>query len=387
MTISIGSSRLIRRSAARAVASPASVAVMIGQLRRGGSERQLYHFLAACDRARWSPVVYVSGVLGYWEARIRELGIPIVLLQGNPLAKMLQFRRACIAHDTQCFFSWSSYTNGYGLALLGCGVHRIGSFRNALFADLPQRLGWLWSWMSLAGIDAVVCNSHETETQLHRRVNGAKTVAFVPNVITIFSDSQLAAWRDDWRARLRIGSDAVLVTGVGRLAPQKNFARFIDVIAEVRKDTPVQAVIAGEDLGCLAVLEAQRASSGLEQAVRFIGPVTDARELIAASDIFLLTSDCEGTPNVLLEAMAAGVPCVATRINGINERVVHGDTGYLGALNASELAEHVRRLSADPALRQRIGARARRAVAEGPGETDTLRRLWEMCERGGSQSR
>ena len=65
-----------------------AIAIMIGQLTpQGGSERQLYLFLAACDRERWAPVVYVSGALGSWEGRIRELGIPVVLLRGHPLCK------------------------------------------------------------------------------------------------------------------------------------------------------------------------------------------------------------------------------------------------------------------------------------------------------------
>src|SRR5450631_4367064 len=63
---------------------PQPIAVLIGQLESGGgSERQLYMFLAHCDRTRWAPVVYVSGVLGIWEAPIRKLGIPVVLLCGN----------------------------------------------------------------------------------------------------------------------------------------------------------------------------------------------------------------------------------------------------------------------------------------------------------------
>ena len=147
-----------------------AIAIMIGQLtRQGGSERQLYLFLAACDRDRWAPVVYVSGALGSWEGRIRKLGIPVVLLRGHPLIKMWRFRAAAIAQSATCFFSWSSYTNGYGLALTGHRARRIGSFRNATFADLPTQYGWLWRWMSMAGVSTVVCNSRETKMQFADR--------------------------------------------------------------------------------------------------------------------------------------------------------------------------------------------------------------------------
>ena len=123
-----------------------AIAIMIGQLTpQGGSERQLYLFLAACDRERWAPVVYVSGALGSWEGRICELGIPVVLLRGHPLVKMWRFRAAVVAQKATCFFSWSSYTNGFGLALTGRSARCIGSFRNATFADLSDAI-----WLDLA---------------------------------------------------------------------------------------------------------------------------------------------------------------------------------------------------------------------------------------------
>jgi hypothetical protein len=175
---------------------------MIGQLTHGGSERQLYMFLAHCDRTRWAPVVYVSGELGFWEGPIAKLGIPVVLLRGHPLAKLRQFRAASIAQNAKCFFSWSSYTNGYALALTGRGGRRIGSFRNARFDDLPTRLRGLWTWLSLAGISIVVCNSCETRAQVASRGGSGKQVVYIPNAVEIFTPEQVRAWRGQWRARL-----------------------------------------------------------------------------------------------------------------------------------------------------------------------------------------
>jgi glycosyltransferase involved in cell wall biosynthesis len=359
---------------------PQIIAVMIGQLTNGGSERQLYMFLAHCDRARWAPIVYVSGELGYWEAPIRKLGIPIVLLRGGPLAKMWQFRAACIAQNVRCFFSWSSYTNGFGLALMGGGIRRIGSFRNALFDDLPTRLRWLWTWMSLAGISTVVCNSRETQAQFAGRSGSGKQVVYVPNAVGVSDPEQVRAWRGQWRARLGLRDDAVLVLGVGRLAPQKNFARFIDVIAQVSRQLPVQAVIAGEDKGCLSGLSGQTARLGLQKVIGFIGGVPNAHELMCAADIFLLSSDREGMPNVVLEAMAAGVPCVATKVNSIGDLIQHGVTGFVAAHNVDDLARHVVHLAADVGLRRAVGARARAEIERGYRQEQIAPQLWKLCE-------
>lgn len=359
---------------------PQAIAVLIGQLTPGGSERQLYMFLAHCDRTRWAPVVYVSGELGFWEAPIRKLGIPVVLLRGSFLAKMRQFRAACVANDTKCFFSWSSYTNGYGLALIGRGIRCIGSYRNALFADLPARGRWLWSWASLAGISTVVCNSPETQAQVAGRGGAGKQIVHVPNGVEIFAPEQVRAWREQWRTRLGLGDDAVLVLGAGRLAPQKNFALFIDVIAQVYREKPVQAIIAGADEGCLATLQCQVARLGLQEVIRFIGMVPDARELICAADIFMLSSDHEGMPNVVLEAVAAGVPCVATRVNSIDDLIEHGATGFVAAHSIDGLARHVARLAADADLRRAMGSRARAAIDCAYRPDQVVRQLWAVAE-------
>lgn len=360
--------------------APRAVAVLIGQLAQGGSERQLYMFLAHCDRTRWTPTVYVSGELGFWEGPIRALGIPVVLLVGHRVAKMRQLRAACTAQGATCLFSWSSYTNPFGLALLGTGIRRVGSYRNAMFADLPTRLRSVWAWASLAGISAAVCNSRDTFEQLSSRRALRPKATYVPNGVEAPSPSEVAALRAQWRSRLGLQEDTVLIVGVGRLASQKRFDRFLDVIDMVKEDGPVHAVVAGEDLGCRGDLERQIKDLGLHDVVRLIGVVPDARELICAADIFLLTSDYEGMPNVVLEAMAAGRPCVATRINGVGELIEDGATGFTAARDASELARHVSRLVADPDLRRRVGEAARRAVGRTRSPIEIARRLWSLCE-------
>jgi len=363
------------------MSGPQTIAVMIGQLAPGGgSEKQLYKFLAYCDKSRWKPIVYVSGVLGSWEDSIRKLGIPVVLLRGGRLAKMWQLRSACIVHNTKCFFSWSSYTNGFGLALKGLRVHCIGSFRNALFADLPKQHRWLWAWISLAGVSTIVCNSRETKAQIADRGGGRKRVLYVPNGVEVFAIDQVRTWREHWRSRLGLRDDTILVLGLGRVAPQKNYARFIDVIAQVSQRLPVQAVIVGPDQGCLPDLKKQVAQLGLEGAIRFLGRVPNAHELISAADILLLTSNHEGMPNAVLEAMAVGVPCVATCVNAIHDLVQHGSTGFIAGHSVAELSQYVALLASDEELRHEMGCRARKAAERDYQPAQVARDLWNACE-------
>src|SRR5215469_11781437 len=177
----VGAVPAVSVSLSQVATQPQPIAVVVGQLGQGGTERQLHMFLSYCDRTHWAPIVYVSGglsgPLGFWEPAIRGLGIAVVPLRGSRLAKMWQFRSACISQRARCFFSWSSYTNAFAMALTGLDVHCIGSFRAEIFADLPVRRRWLWAWTSLAGISTAVCNSRETQTQLAGR-SGSRVRAF-----------------------------------------------------------------------------------------------------------------------------------------------------------------------------------------------------------------
>ena len=144
----------------------------------------------------------------------------------------------------------------------------------------------------------------------------------------------------------------------------------------------MQAAIAGKELGCLDELKSQVARLGLDDRVRFLGSVPDARELICASDIFLLSSDHEGMPNVVLEAMAAGVPCVATRVNGVGDVIQNGVTGVIAEPEPDELSRHVLRLARNADMRREIGTLARAWIEQKFQPKLVTGQLWTLCAAG-----
>jgi glycosyltransferase involved in cell wall biosynthesis len=356
------------------------IAIIIGQFKHGGSERQLYTFLTHCDRNRWNPVVYVSGELGYWDEPIRKLNIPVVLLRGSPLAKMRQFRKHCVAQGAKHFFSWSSYTNAYGLSLIGLNVHCIGSFRNTGFTDLPSRWRRLWAWASMAGISTAVCNSRRTQIEISERSTPTKRVVYIPNAIQVLPSDKLRAYREAWRQKLGLSETDVLVLGVGRVEPAKNFSRFVDVVHQVVQHVPVKAIIAGGDQGDQQNVQAHVGDLGLRDTVHFLGLIPEARELICAADVFLLSSDREGMPNVILEAMAAGVPCVSTKVGAVGDVIEHGTTGFIAEMDVQQLAQYVHRLAIDPTLSKAVGQHARAAIERNYQPEHIVSELWALCE-------
>jgi glycosyltransferase involved in cell wall biosynthesis len=114
---------------------------------------------------------------------------------------------------------------------------------------------------------------------------------------------------------------------------------------------------AGWDQGLQAKLETLARARGIEANVQFLGERDDVPTLLAAADFGVLSSWEEGFSNVILEAMAAGLPMVVTDVGGNPEAVLHEETGLIvPARDPGALGEAVLRLARDPALRQRLGA-------------------------------
>ncbi len=149
--------------------------------------------------------------------------------------------------------------------------------------------------------------------------------------------------------RTRLGLDGVTALYLGRLSREKGTDRAIDQLPD-----GVTLLIAGAGPE-RAALEVQARG----RSVRFLGEVRGAakRDLLAAADLLIVPSRSEGAPTVIFEAMAAGLPIVATRAGGIAEQVRDGDNAIL--CEPAGLGDAVRRLRDDPVLRARLAAGAR----------------------------
>ena len=147
---------------------------------------------------------------------------------------------------------------------------------------------------------------------------------------------------------------------VGRLARQKRPDVAIRAFAGVRREYPEARLDVVGDGPLRGQVEALVAELGLENSVRLLGSRDDVPELLSAATCFLLTSDYEGCPVSVVEAMAAGAPVVCTAVGGIPELVVDGETGILvEPRSPGGAARALAALLADPARARRMGLAAR----------------------------
>jgi glycosyltransferase involved in cell wall biosynthesis len=173
------------------------------------------------------------------------------------------------------------------------------------------------------------------------------------------------------------GRDRPVVLNVGRLVSQKNQRLAIRALALV-PDAALVVVGTGPLHGEL-LREAQAA--GVVERVAFAGAREDARRLLGAADALVVTSRWEGLPLVALEALAAGVPVVATAVRGVTELLDDGTNALLARPDdASNVATALRRVLGDPALTTRL-AEAGRILVQSHTEAAMTRRYLELYEQ------
>jgi glycosyltransferase involved in cell wall biosynthesis len=180
------------------------------------------------------------------------------------------------------------------------------------------------------------------------------------------------------RNELGLASGLRLVVAAGRLVPQKRHELAVEAVARI---PDVALVILGDGPlkpSLMRLIEERRLTS----RVRLVGVRDDARVILGAADIVVQPSDWEGLPMVVLEAMSAARPVVATRIRGVQELIRDGIDGVLVAPgDAHALATGIRTLLDHPDLARRLGAAAARRVEADFSEADmtgSYRILWRQ---------
>jgi glycosyltransferase involved in cell wall biosynthesis len=223
--------------------------------------------------------------------------------------------------------------------------------------------------VATVAISGIIAESFE-------RVYGRKPNAIIPNGIAL----ERYGAATDWRARNGFSPDDLLVVSVARLEPQKNPLGLLDSFAAAGLDSRSRLLIAG-DGSLRGGAEARAHELGIADRVAFVGVRADIAEMLSACDLFALASGWEGSPVAIIEAMASGLPVIATAVGGVPELVADGDTGFLVRPgDTAAFAGRLAQLARDPDLRRRMGDAARsRAVALSAGAM--IERYSELFQR------
>ena len=363
------STGLLAGAAGALAAPPRRVLFAINSLACGGAEQQLVR-VAAYLRAQGCDVGVMTLLRDdYHRAQLVEIGATVHDLQvskwGRGLSAVAQARAVLRSFAPEVVVSFLYQASIVArLASRAAGVPHVSSMRDEYFG------GWMRD-QALARTDRLaavtVINSRLTAAKLVRRgVVSARRVRIIPNGLdpTVFDIA--AGERAPARDALGVAPQDFLWIGIGRLQPQKAWDDLIHAIALMRPDVRAGQrwlVIGTGPL--LSALDALASELGVSDYVRFIGPRTDVPRLLAACDALVLPSHHEGMPNVVMEAMAARRPVVATDVGGVAELVADGVSGLvLPAADHSALSSAMSALAVAPIERREAMGEAGRQLVD-----------------------
>jgi glycosyltransferase involved in cell wall biosynthesis len=203
------------------------------------------------------------------------------------------------------------------------------------------------------------------QEHLARGIGRAEQYVAVPSGVPTAELRAAAPPRGAARARLGLDPDAFIVVGLGRLVPIKGFDLLARALPALVAQIPSARVLLVGDGAERARLGAIAASMGVAERLRMTGETTDIASYLAAADVVAVPSRNEGMGRVIVEAMALGLPVVATTVGGIPDVVTDGECGRLvEPEDVDALAAALIELGRDPALRCKLGeAAVRRAEA------------------------
>ncbi len=326
----------------------------------------LTELVTRLDRREWEPRVYCLGPEAHYAQVLRDRQIPVMCFGARGMKSSVrvlwQWSRELQRFRPELLSTWLFHANLLGrLAGRWAGVPRIVSGIRVSERRTPWHGRWD-RWTNFL-VERNVCVSRGVADFMEQTVGlDPRKTAIIPNAIDLerfqcVSPADLTPWGIPAGSR-------VLIT-IGRLEHQKGIDVLLDSASQlIAKYQDVHFLVVGDGPD-QARLKSQAQTLGIAEHVHWAGQRNDVPELLTASTALVLPSRWEGMPNVVLEAMAAGKPIVATRVEGVAELVTPGVNGWLVAPERPQLlAEAIDRLLTDNSVIFSMGRESQRIVGE-----------------------
>ncbi len=335
------------------------------QLDPGGTERLVIEMVRRLH-AQMSMAVCCLDAAGAWAGRVTALGVPVHVLGRRPgFDARLPFALAAIARsmraDVLHCHHYSPFVYGRLATLIAGGTRAIYTEHGRLSDAPPSAKRRLANALLMAGAPQLFSVSHDLRAHLLKEG--------VPSRMRVIwngidpGQPPTAAARAAARVALGVADEDCVVGTVARLDLVKDLGTLVAAVAEAGQVNPRVRLFVVGDGPERSALERAVQAHGATGRVQFLGHRDDARAIIAGMDVFANSSTSEGISLTLLEAMAAALPVVATRVGGTPEVVVDGETGRLTPARSAEgLAAALLDVAGDPARARTWGCAGRQRL-------------------------
>lgn len=336
-----------------------------------GAPMSLLALLENLDKETFEPLVALSGP-GPLMERIVRLGLATVIIPQhqlkvrNPLPyikTVFCLRNLIRKRHVDLIHSNMDIGNQYGVVVARLtGIPIVCHTRNML-SERPFRR------MFLRYADVLIAISRAVKSSYDEHVSKSQNVAVIHNGVDIGKFSPSYNRQRAFRNRIGIPDDGFVIGHIARICPDKGQETLIDAMSRVVEKHPeARALIVGDTTiddseSFLFSLKQRIMDRGLSEKVILTGFVENIIDLYADLDIVVLPSKCEPFGRAIIEAMAMGIPVVATQAGGAVEVVDHGVTGLLVPPNdPAQLAEAILRLMESKSVAEQFGANGRKRV-------------------------
>lgn len=333
------------------------IAFIAGTLGQGGAERQLYYIVKTLKEQGAHPRVLCLTRGEFWENKIQQLGVQVIWVGQSPfwVIRLYRIIKELLYCPVDIVQSHHFFTNLYVvIAARLLGLYEIGAIRNNCLSEVLAN-GKLVGRLNLLMPRRIAANSRKGMQNAIKIGVSADRLFFLPNMVDV---KYFQPFKRQRKSHIHLLS-------VGRLVPQKRIDRFLAILASVRStsEIPVTGIVVGE--GPLhPALEQQANDLGLlPEGVEFLGQISNMQSIYHEADVLVLTSEWEGTPNVVLEAMACGLPVVASKVGDVPFIINNGVSGFIvDNHKIEEYSDKLKLLIHDHVLRFEMGKQARRDI-------------------------
>jgi len=352
----------------------------------GGAENLLLSIVRRLDHGRFASVVCCIGKRGAIGDQLAAMDVPIMELRlmnkGGfdrrvvpALGELIRRQRIDLVH------SHLYHANLYGrLAARKAGIPAVVSIHNTY--GKPKLHRRIINWYLSRHTAAIIAGSEDIRRDVERYDHvSASRIVVIPNSVDLARSASTLS-KVEARARLGLTEHDLVLGSIGRLEKQKGHRYLIEAMALLRRRGIVaRLLLAGEGRERLA-LEALVASLGLEQQVVLLGTRNDLGDLFRAMDVFVMPSLWEGLSLVMLSAMAAGLPVVATSVGGVSQVLCDDEYGFtVPAGNAAALADKIAECLPDLRAAMAKGMKGARHVRDHYSDEAMVRRVEAVYEQ------
>jgi len=363
--------------------SPTRVLQIITRLIVGGAQETVMYTAERLDPTLFQVQILSgpqTGSEGSLIDEVRQRGIPLTILpelvrEVNPVKDLIalwKIYRFLRSNNYEVVHTHSSKAGILGriaarLAGVPVIVHTIHGWSFHDYMPAMKRWGYIWLERFCATLsDAlIVVSAQDIPKGIKAHIGKATQYHLIRSAIPLDEFDPGQYDRKSIRLELGLPADAPVVGNVGRFSPQKNPLDWVKIAGRIARALPECRFLLVGDGPLRSQVEASLKDEGLTSRSVLTGLRHDPARMMAAMDVFLLSSLWEGLPRVIPQAMLMGLPLVATQVDGSSEAIQDGITGFIcSPSDLDQLAQRCLALLQSPSLRSEIGRAARSYAQE-----------------------